>query len=151
MYSAVLVALDGSQGAAVAIPHALEMARGLAADLVLLRVVPTVSGSHGSARREYDVQRSQAEGYLESLVRSLSPRGVKIESVIGVGDPASVILETARSLGRPLVVITAYGRTRSRTAGDFGRVAQAVLREAEGPVVFVRPRIDQQVSHGNPR
>lgn len=142
MYSNVLVALDGSQAAAAAIPHALEMARAFAARLILLRVLPIASGAEHPAGREYDAQRSQAEGYLDSLKRSLRNRGVKIESVIGCGDPASVILKTARSLGRPLVVITAYGRTPPQISSDFGRVALEVLKEAAGPVVFVRPPID---------
>jgi nucleotide-binding universal stress UspA family protein len=141
MYLAVLVALDGSRAAAAAIPPALEIARAFVARLVLMRVVPGKEASH---QRDYEAQRSQAEGYLDSLKRSLETSGVEVESVVGSGDPASVILDTARSLGRSLVVITAYSRKLPPSNRDLGHVARAILREAEGPVVFIRPRIEQQ-------
>jgi nucleotide-binding universal stress UspA family protein len=141
MYLAVLVALDGSQPAAAAIPPALEMAKAFMARLILLRVVPLAVGSDGATQRDYDAQRFQAEEYLESLRRSLRTRGVRIESLVRSGDPASEILETIRSLNHPLVVITAFGRTPPQNGGELGTVAQELLRSAEGPVVLVRPQV----------
>jgi nucleotide-binding universal stress UspA family protein len=138
LYSAVLVALDGSEAAAAAVPRALEAARAFLVRLVLLRVVPPI-GEEGSPQREYYSLQSQAEGYLESLKRSLRTRGVKIESIVESGEPASVILSTAQSLGTPLVVITAYGRKLHNGSDDIGSVARAVLRDADAPVLFVRP------------
>jgi nucleotide-binding universal stress UspA family protein len=142
MYTAVLVALDGSQSAAAAIPPGLELAQAFVTRLVLLKVLPAVDVTDGSGRRDYDALRFQAEGYLESLKRSLRTRGVRIECVVSGGDPASVILGTAESLGQALLVITAHGMAPPDPDGELGRVAQEVLRRAEGPVVVVRPRIE---------
>jgi nucleotide-binding universal stress UspA family protein len=116
------------------------MAKALMARLILLRVVPRTVDSDGASQRDYDAQRFQAEGYLESLRRALRSKGVKIEALVRTGDPATEILEAARSLGRPLVVITAFGRTPPQADGDLGTVAQEVLRSADGPVVLVRPQ-----------
>ena len=147
MYSSVLVALDGSEPAAAAIPYALEMAQAFAARLILLRVLlhDTAFGALSAepgplslARREYDARRSQAEGYLESLKRSLGTKGVPVECLIRDGEPAATILETAGSLGQSLIVITAYGKMASLTRGGLGSVAKDVLREANGPVLLVR-------------
>jgi nucleotide-binding universal stress UspA family protein len=139
VYLAVLVALDGSQAAASAIPPALELAAAFEARLVLLTVVPAMNT--GAVRqRDYDAQRFQAEGYLESLRKSLGNKGVKIEAFVRTGDPATEILAAARSLDRSIVVITAFGRTPPQADGDLGTVAQEVLHSADGPVVLVRPQ-----------
>jgi nucleotide-binding universal stress UspA family protein len=115
------------------------MARVFLVPLVLLRVVP-VRDTDGSHQREYDAQRSQAEGYLESLRRSLRGRGVRVESIVEGGDPASIILAKEHSLGGALVVITTHGRTSAYDEGDIGRVASEVLKKSEGPVLIIKPR-----------
>jgi nucleotide-binding universal stress UspA family protein len=146
MYFSVLVPLDGSRAAAEAVPPALELARAFAARLVFLRVIPTENGTDGPTKREYDAQRNQAEGYLESLERSLRTSGVGIDRIVEEGDPASDILALARSLPRPLLVITAFGRTQPASQGDLGTVAQEVLRKAESPVVLIRPPFTEATS-----
>jgi nucleotide-binding universal stress UspA family protein len=146
MYTSVLVALDGSESAAAAIPHGVELAVRLSVQLVFLRVVPGAAGetheganSAPAGRRDRDARRSQAEGYLESLKRSLTPQGVKIEYLVREGDPAATILETARSLGQSPLVITPHGHRPPAQEGKFGAVAKEILRHAEGPVLLVRP------------
>jgi nucleotide-binding universal stress UspA family protein len=146
MYSAVLVPLDGSSSAAAAIPTALELAKAFLTRLVLLRVLPSREGDAESHKRDDDAQRIQAEGYLESMKRSLRTRGVRIESVVSRGDPASVILGTATSLGQALLVITAHGMTPPEIEKELGRVALEVLRRSDVPVVLVRPRPDLEDS-----
>jgi nucleotide-binding universal stress UspA family protein len=147
MYSSIIVALDGSESAAAAIPHGLEMAIRFSVQLVLLSVIPGGApglGTSGvlpsaSGGREHAALRSQAEGYLDSLKRSLRSSGVTIESLIREGDPASVILETARNLGDSPIVITPFGQRPSLPLGSLGSVADEVLRNAHGPVLLVRP------------
>jgi nucleotide-binding universal stress UspA family protein len=142
MYSAVLVALDGSQSAAAAIPPALELAQALMTRLVLLKVLPALEAIDGPARRDDQSRRFQAEGYLDSLKRSLQTRGVRIECLVRRGEPASVILETAEALGNALLVITTHGMAPPDPDGEAGRVAREVLRRADGPVFVVRPPRD---------
>jgi nucleotide-binding universal stress UspA family protein len=144
VYSVVLVALDGSQAAAAAIPPAIELAQAFMARLVLLRVLPLPQDAAGVLGRDYSARLFQAESYLESLKRSLQARGVNIEAVIHSGDPASVILGTAHALDRSLLVITSHGTTPHYSDKRLGRVAEEVLQRAEGPVVLVRPQSDLQ-------
>jgi nucleotide-binding universal stress UspA family protein len=157
MYASVLVALDGSELAAEAVPHGLAIARQFGSCLILLSVVlridevdrsdsspdPARAEMNGDVlrRREYDARRSQAEGYLQGLTRFLGTDGVRVQSRLAEGKPAEVILETAKSLARPLIVITPNGRTACLTGsgtGAFGGVADTVLRGATGPVLVVR-------------
>jgi nucleotide-binding universal stress UspA family protein len=142
MYASVLVPLDGSEAAAAAVPHALAMARQFGSRLVFLRVVDEAITSQGSGSyRDYEAQRSQAEGYLDVLKRSLQNEDLSVDRIVGSGDPAAVILQTAKLLGRPLIVITAVGRTARPEIDAIGSVANDVLRHAGGAVVLVRPEM----------
>ena len=157
MYASVLVALDGSQLAAEAIPHGVAIARQFGARLILLRVVPPdddlgadESGVHPSeveasspvpGRRDRDALRSQAEGYLAGLKRLLVRQGINVEVVVREGKPAEVILDQARSIELPMVVITTYGKRFPLSPPEcaLGSVTEEVLRSSTAPVLVVRP------------
>lgn len=147
MYTSVLVPLDGTEAAALAVPEALALARELGVPLVLLRVVAfgaadgvPMAAKRGAAgmTREQEALRSQAEGYMDSFKESLRTWGVKVETIAAAGDPVSVILETARTLGRTLIVVSIHGKGSDLDA-TLGSVAEDILRRSEAPVVFVRP------------
>ena len=167
MYGSVLVALDGSEQAARAVPHGLAMARQFGVLLILLRVVPPVDDTEAGGsisdvahpekkpdvllRREYDSRRSQAEGYLQGLARALRGNGVGIEVRLAEGAPADVIMETARSLPHPLIVMTPNGRTAGMIRDGIGRpgsVADAVLRGASLPILVVCSDYERTTSGG---
>ncbi|HLF77542.1 MAG TPA: universal stress protein [Dehalococcoidia bacterium] len=157
MYKSVLIALDGSEQAAKAIPQGVEIARQFGATVVLIRAVtpeieieaqgtvPDPQRAEFSAdvlgRRDYDSRRSQAEGYLEGLKRSLRDSQLSVETRIEDGEPAAVITRVARSLEQPVIVITPYGKSASLTpspSGVFGRVADKVLKESTAPVLVAK-------------
>jgi nucleotide-binding universal stress UspA family protein len=92
-------------------------------------------------RREYTACRAQAQGYLDSIRRSLRNSDVRIETRLEDGDAATVIADVARTLDDPVVVITPYGRSASLTsghAGPLGRVAGEVLKRSKAPVLLAR-------------
>jgi nucleotide-binding universal stress UspA family protein len=157
MYKSVVIALDGSEQAAKAIPQGIAIARQFGATIVLLRAVAPemeieAQGSEPDpqraelsadvlARRDYDLKRSQAEGYLDGLKRSLRDGQLTIETRVEEGDPASVITRIARSLEQPVVVITPYGKSASlspATHGVFGHVADEVLKQSSAPVLVAK-------------
>jgi nucleotide-binding universal stress UspA family protein len=157
MYRSVVIALDGSPLAAKAVPQGADIARCFDAPLILLRVLPTEKEFEDSGpepdpqraefsadvlgRREYDSLRAQAEGYLESIKKSLRSSGVAVETRLEEGQPAGAILRVANSLDLPLVIITPYGTSASLTPspdGVFGRVADEVLRQSTVPVLVAK-------------
>lgn len=158
MYKSVIIALDGSQQAAKAVPQGIELASKLGARVVLLRVVPSESDLEASGaslpdaqraetsadvlgRRDYESRRSQAEGYLSALGRSARVSGLVVETRVEEGDPVGAIGRVAKSLPEPVVVITPYGRSASLTppaTGVFGRIADRVLRESCVPVLVAK-------------
>jgi len=157
MYKSVLIALDGSEQAAKAIPQGVDIAREFGARVVLLRALvpeqqyeemgpePNLQTAETSAdvmgRRDYDSQRSQAEGYLDGLKRSLRGSEVAVETRLEDGDPAEVIMRVAKSLEQPVIVITPYGKSASLSpteTGVFGRVADQVLQRSTAPVLVAK-------------
>jgi nucleotide-binding universal stress UspA family protein len=145
MYKAVLVPLDGSEAAALALPAAVAWALRFSAALVLLRVVPTshagtgngLSGADNSdGPRDYWSRVSQAEGYLEALKRSLLHRGVAIECLVRPGEAADVILATAAGMQDTMIVLAQFGRGPS-AGRAMGAVAEAVVQAAACPVLVV--------------
>jgi nucleotide-binding universal stress UspA family protein len=142
----ILVPLDGSPLAEAALPWAGELARLLAADLVLVRVVPPpglgaiaaplTSGTRHGDRDADDEQAS--ERYLEGAAAPWREQHLRVTTVVRLDRPASGIIASAAESGAGLVVMATHGRTgASRTF--LGSVALEVLHRGSLPVMLVRP------------
>jgi nucleotide-binding universal stress UspA family protein len=126
MFGTVLVPLDGSTSAEMALPLAREIARRGCAQLVLLRV----TGS--DPPREVT---DQARHYLDTLVELLN--GETARAFVRHGNPAQEIVALAGRLDAPLVVLTTAVR-RGIERLLFGSVADQVVRHAGVPVLLLR-------------
>lgn len=157
MYERILVPLDGSPTAAMALEHAEALAEKLGSHLVLLRVVhtledlaPASTPSLAQAAMSQDVvsrttsagEHAAARAYLAELTDALSRRGVAAEALVREGAPAGQIVTTASTAAAGLIVMTAYGaggaHTRTQRA-VFGGTADEVLRQSRIPVLLIRP------------
>ncbi|GIW08026.1 MAG: universal stress protein [Dehalococcoidia bacterium] len=146
MYDPILLTLDGSELAELAIPHAVAMAKQFGARLIVLRVVPPVvqpldvdyglSAPYGY-EKIIEAETQGAAEYLANVVKSFEAEGLTVETVTPLGEPATAILETAHDRGAKLIVMATHGRSGFRRL-VFGSVADRVLREAETPVLLVR-------------
>jgi hypothetical protein len=99
------------------VPQGADIARRFDAPLILLRVLPSEKEFEDAGpepdpqraefsadvlgRREYDSLRAQAEGYLESIKKSLRSSGVAVETRLEEGKAAGAILRVANSLELP--------------------------------------------------
>ncbi len=118
----VLVALDGSEAAATALPLARVVAAQLGASVEILHV-------------------ASAEAPTTDLWRRLhldlaSSEGVQVRS--HVGEPAPAILRAAAQPDVALLALTTHGRLLDRRR-HLGRVAEAVVAHAARPILLVRP------------
>lgn len=118
----ILVALDGSDAANLALPIAHVFARQLGARVELLHVALTAL--------EVDV----ATQVLRLSRKELSGAAVRVL----VGTPVEGILEVARAPETQLVVLTTHGRF-VEPGHRLGRVAAAVVAATDRPVLLVRP------------
>ncbi len=127
MIGTVIVPLDGSDLAELAIPYAEAIARRSGAPIHLLRVVPT--------QREATAEE-EARRYLETAAGQLVD-GERVQISVRVGDPAEEIAEAAAEQAAPLIVMTTHGRS-GLSRWWYGSVADKVVRSGAAPVFLLR-------------
>lgn len=148
MYTKILVPLDGSPTAMLALDQAAAIARMAGASLQLLHVIDAVPASSGFARPAIyldEIQprlRQEAETLLEQAADGLRKQGATVETTVleSRGDRVSeIIADTARQSGVDLIVLGTHGR-RGVQRLLIGSDAEQVARIAPVPVLLVRER-----------
>jgi nucleotide-binding universal stress UspA family protein len=157
MYQRILVPLDGSQTAALALDHARALAQKFGSTVHLVRAVHTLGelaevatpslattafSQDVVARQDEDTELAGARDYLEGVRKELEADGIKVEARVRPGQPAEQILDAARAAAAEVIVLTAFGAggAHTRSGGAiYGGVADEVLRESKIPVLLVRP------------
>ena len=144
----ILVPLDGSNQAAVAIETAIALAAA-PFSLVLLRaaeahVLPGVDPTEMQVSVVHE-----AEEYLASVKDDLAKRGItNVETSVWYGAPAHAIIEGARLQKADLIVMSSHGRSGLGRL-ILGSVAESVLRGTTVPVCIVRaPGAPLEAPHG---
>jgi nucleotide-binding universal stress UspA family protein len=149
-YNHILVPLDNSKLAELALPDALTLAQLNKATITLLHVIPP---SH-LPTADYPVtpvlidqfiedQRKWAQGYLDEVRNRLRSEGVTIQTAVEVGLAAETIIDYAAEYHVDLIVMSTHGRSGLQR-WVYGSVADKVLRGAHVPVVLVRAHQPKQ-------
>lgn len=146
MYSRILVAIDGSPGAAHAIQHAVGLAKGLSASLRIIHVVDIgllPSGPELSIDIDtlLDARYTAAEKILAAARDSVQAPGLEVETrLLDTASPvqhvAAAIAEAAASWPADLLVLGTHGR-RGVERWLLGSVAEGVARRSTVPVLLV--------------
>ncbi len=144
--SRILVPLDGSKAAESALPYVEQLARKLALEIVLVRVVNIVGGLapymdghpyEGYVDLESDVE-AEAATYLQGIAKSLNAKGLKVEWKILKGSIAQSIIDLARENPQDIIALTTRGRS-GITRWIMGSVAEALVRASGDPVLVIPP------------
>ncbi len=144
MYTRIVVPLDGSDIAELALLEAEPLASLMKAPVHLIRVIDVVARDMASA---YGVASPSAVSallvdeadattqYVESVARSLDERGVRVTSEVRRGPVAQELIAAAKP--GDLYVMASHGR--SGIARWFmGSVAEDVVRRSSVPVLLVK-------------
>ncbi len=134
----ILVPVDGSLLAEVAVYKAVELARDSGAKLLLLRAAEahTLPGVDPTDA-QVEVVR-EAEEYLSGVKARLEEDGFKeLDTSVWYGAPAPAIIEAARLQHVDLIVMTTHGRSGLGRL-ILGSVAESVLRGSETPILLLR-------------
>jgi nucleotide-binding universal stress UspA family protein len=143
MATRILVPLDGSNLAERALPCALMLARGLSADLVLLRAVTLpaeLQDTLGDA--DIDVEKAlaaldaDADRYLCQMAGRIENNGLRVHPVVHRGPAAEGIVDYARRADIQKIVMATHGYT-GHSRWRHGSVAERVLQTASVPVLMV--------------
>ncbi len=143
-YRSILVPLDGSDVSEQALPVAVSLARQHGAALHLVRVYVPIAGAYGEHAVRYDESldrelMQRARSYLDDVVAQLVKHvRTDVNSALIEGWVPEAIAHHARTVGTDLLVMTT--RSRSGLARFWlGSVSEALLRQAEIPILFVPP------------
>jgi nucleotide-binding universal stress UspA family protein len=148
MFETVIVPLDGSPHAEVAIPFAIDEARSHQATMVLIHVIPRPEPCTSTARRsgplpwqgewsaeEIDSAKRKAEAYLRDVVTrfGLDPGTTRC---VAVGDPGVRVTAEAACHERPLVVMLTGDNTR-QSSPSLSLVTTYLLIASAVPVLGI--------------
>ena len=143
MYKRILLPLDRSAISEQAVPHALAQARRFGSELILLRVLESLTNVRGLSDKDleemsaFSLQRAQE--YLDDLVGRTDCEEVTVRGVTVEGRPHEKILQYAEENDVDLIVICTRGRS-GFSRWLMGSVADRVVRGAKVPALLVRAR-----------
>ncbi len=146
MYRQILVALDGTEGARLALDEALKIASMSNASVIALYVVThavTVGDAATGCNEEKVFSAFAHESAMEELARAdelftrHNVRGTS-QSIDTYGESiATILLENVESSGADLMVMGTHGRAGIERF-FLGSVAESVLRQIRVPLLLVR-------------
>lgn len=115
MYDRILVPTDGSEGSAVALEHAVDLARGYDASIHGLYVTDqrSYAGMAGDMDREAIREEEEEMGRhaLDRIEDAATEAGVEVTTALATGVPHERIRETITERDIDLVVMGTHGRT----------------------------------------
>lgn len=137
MYKHILVPLDGSTFAEAALPLAVALTQKTNAELHLISVVEPIPAF---AYAEWEpAALDWSSKYLQSVAERVTDgAGGKVTTSVESGRVVETLLEHSAAFNVDLVVMATHGRGALSRAW-LGSVADALMRRAEIPVLFVHP------------
>jgi len=136
MFEKVLLPLDGSELAEMALPYGQELARKLGSELTLFHVCGL----------EHRQQKHMHKVYLDSLAETLrrnlekSRPEIKVTAKIETGGPQENICTLVEKNDIGLIVMSAVGTSGIKIGRMIGSVADHICRTVPIPVMLIKPR-----------
>lgn len=135
----ILVPLDGSPVAEVAVAHAAALGTAFAATVCLLRVIePDARFWPTTETVDWQLRRRQAEAYLRRIAEQLRTAGTPAQWFLEEGKAAESIADFCRARDIDLVVMTRFGRGGT-SAFPLGGTVQKVVSSVPSSVMLVDP------------
>ncbi len=140
MYRKILVALENGPADQKLLPHVSTLARQVGAELLLLHV------ADGWAARNYE-QLQLAESaemradsdYLTSTAAALSASGLRVDTLLALGNPPNEIVRVALEARCDLIALASHGH---KLLGDLvhGSTIDRVRHNTAVPLLVVSAR-----------
>lgn len=144
-FKSVIVPLDGSALAEQVLPAAVELARRLNLEVILLRAynipytayVP-IEGYYPADEKLTATLRQEAGAYLERTAEETRALGIgKVSSVAKEGIAADEIITLGKSTPDSLIAMCTHGRS-GLNRWMLGSVTETVVRHSDRPVLVLR-------------
>ncbi len=146
----ILCPIDFSKYSINTINEAVELARLMGAELLILNVVNRrlfddleryqgrVEVFDGVVEKAYDTMQEQNIERLKKILSEVDIKGLKYSSIVSVGIPWEKILEKSETESVDLIIMGARGRGSLVRKLRFGSSAEKIFRRAKCRVLFVR-------------
>ena len=132
MFGSIVVGTDGSDTAREAVRQAVELARSVGAELLLVSAYQGPQDAQWQVNAREDVATLLAEA--EATARDA---GVPVQTFPRQGDPADAILDVAEERGADLIVVGNKGMTGAKRF-LLGSVPNRVSHHAPCSVLIIR-------------
>ena len=145
MFERILLALDGSELAEMALPYGEELGRRFGSELILFHVC-------GPEHQQYKQHMHRL--YLDSLAKTMEhnmrrgqPKGtqVKVTTKVESGEPQENICNLVEKNDIDLIIMTAVSASGLKVAKRLGSVADHICRTVPIPVMLIRPQNVQRI------
>lgn len=141
MISRILVPVDGSENSFRALEQALFIAKSTGAAITAVHVIERPPTVYVESQKLLDEllanYRRESEKILDKSQETAQGKGVKLETALLEGDPASNITAYAEKEGCDLIVIGSRGLGRFKAA-VLGSTSNKVLHHAKCSVLIAR-------------
>ncbi len=151
-YKHILVPLDTSELAELALEDAFSIAQLSKADITLLHVTPPIEHVIEAETdhpiyidQQWESQKMLAFSYLKDICKRMKCPDVKVQVAVEIGPPAENIIDYASHHPVDLIVMATHGRTGLQR-WVYGSVADKVLRGADVPVLLIRAYPQRQAA-----
>jgi nucleotide-binding universal stress UspA family protein len=142
----LVVPLDGSKLAEQAVPCAVELAKKMNLELILLRVylMPGVAYPTGSYAPDWKLldreTRERASEYLQETIRQLRNEGFdRVSSMVLEGSAAEKIIDVGRENSGSLIAMSTHGAS-GVGRWVLGSITERVIRHSDSAVLVIRAK-----------
>ena len=135
MFSRVLIPLDGSKLAELALPYAEELAGAFNSEVTLVEVCEQ---SESQYRHMQQLYIEKVAELVRRHIKEVGPT-VKVKPVILDGKPAAGIIDYAEKSDISLIIMATHGRSGIMVWAT-GSVANKVLHETRMPILLIRAK-----------
>lgn len=139
----LLVPLDGSETSEAILPYAVELAKNLPAEIILIRIITpgmhvhTIGGVDYVYFKDKDMQSmiAEAQEYLSKTSSKLSTP-VVIKREVKIGDPSSEIIKYASENDCDLIAVSSHGHSYVES-WTYGSVTYKILHSSDRPILIL--------------
>lgn len=137
MYKKILVALENGPADLRLLPHISQLARQVGAELLLLHVADGWAARNFEQLKlaESDEMKADSE-YLEAKAARLRAEGLRVDTLLALGNPPNEILKIAAKENCDLIALTSHGH---KLIGDIlhGSTIDRVRHNTSIPLLVV--------------
>lgn len=153
MFHHLLVPLDGSPRAELALPVAARIAHATGATLTLLRVVSlprdmvwqSMGGPFINISEVFQQEQARADEYVQHIAALAMLEDLHVEAMAIEGNVSQRILTEAQTNQADLIVMCSRGETGLKRWA-YGSVSLQVVRQSSIPVLLLHPEADEKVA-----